>query len=118
MRDTIDLTVRHNRNPVYVTLSDGSVRNTYEVRIQNRNPEPNLFRLSARTGEHYLRLNVQGEDASAILIPADDTKKLRVFLTSPSGANLPERIPVELWVENLMTLERSPYQTHFQGPAQ
>ena len=117
LRDTIDLTVRHDRNPVYVTLSDGSVRNAYEVRIQNRNPEPNVFRLSAGTGEHYLRLNVQGEDASAILIPADDTKKLRVFLTAPSGSDLPERVPVQLWVENLMTLERSPYETHFQGPS-
>ena len=118
LRDTIDLTVRHDRNPLFVTLSDGSVRNTYEVRIQNRNPEPNMFRLSASAENAYLRLNVQGEDASAILVPADDTKKMRVFLTAPAGSDLPERVPVRLWVENLMTLERSPYDTHFQGPSE
>ena len=118
LRDTIDLTVRHDRNPVFVTLSDGSIRNGYEVRIQNRNPDPNVFRLSALRGDHYLRLGVQGEDAAAITIPADQTRKLRVFLTAPAGADLPARIPVRLWIENLVTRERSPYDTHFQGPDQ
>ncbi|MEM9043620.1 MAG: cytochrome c oxidase accessory protein CcoG [Pseudomonadota bacterium] len=117
MRDTIDLTIRHDRNPIFVTLSDGSVRNGYEVRIQNRNPDPNIFRLSAETEAGYVRMTVQGQDAAAIQIPADQTRKLRVYLTTPAGANLPERIPVTLWVENLMTRERSTYITHFQGPA-
>ena len=117
LRDTIDMTVRHDRNPVFVTLSDGSIRNGYEVRIQNRNGQPNIFRLSA-ISQPYLRLSVQGKEAAAITIPADETAKFRVFLTAPSGANLPERMPVRLWVENLMTRERSPYDTHFQGPKQ
>ncbi|MEM7238921.1 MAG: cytochrome c oxidase accessory protein CcoG [Pseudomonadota bacterium] len=116
LRDTIDLTVRHDRNPLFVTLSDGSIRNGLEVRIQNRNPDPNIFRLSAAS-DAYLRLTIQGEDAAAVTIPPDTTRKLRVFLTAPAGGNLPERIDVRLWVENLMTLERSPYDTYFQGPA-
>ena len=115
LRDTIDLTVRHNRNPIFVTLSDGSIRNTYEIGIQNRNPEQNIFRLSAKS-DPYLRLTVQGEDAAAITIPADETRKFRVFLTAPADAEMPERIPVRLWVENLATLERTAYETHFQGP--
>ena len=115
LRDTIDLTVRHDRNPIYVTLSDGSIRNAYEVRIQNRNPQPNIFRLSALS-DPYLRLSVQGEEAAAITIPADETAKFRVLLTAPVDTDLPERTPVRLWVENLMTRERSPYDTHFQGP--
>ncbi|MEL6996654.1 MAG: cytochrome c oxidase accessory protein CcoG [Pseudomonadota bacterium] len=117
LRDTIDLTVRHNRNPVFVTLSDGSIRNAYEVRIQNRNADPNIFRLSALS-DPYLRLSVQGEEAAAIQIPADETMKLRVFLTSPAGAEIFGRVPARLWVENLMTRERSYYDTHFQGPDQ
>ena len=117
LRDTIDMTVRHDRNPVFVTLSDGSIRNGYEVRILNRNGQPNIFRLSALS-QPYLRLTVQGEEAAAITIPADTTAKFRVFLTAPAGAEMAERTPVRLWVENLMTRERSPYDTHFQGPAQ
>ena len=104
-------------NPVFITLSDGSIRNAYEVRIQNRNAEPNIFRLSALS-DPYLRLSVQGEEAAAIQIPADQTMKLLVFLTSPADAEIFGRVPARLWVENLMTRERSYYDTHFQGPDQ
>lgn len=113
LRDTIDVSVRHERNPVFVTLSDGAVRNAYEVRIQNRNGVPNVFRLSA-VANQYMRLTVQGEDAAAINLSADQARKIRVFLTAPIGTS--GRIPVSLWIENLMTRERSSYQTHFQGP--
>ncbi len=115
LRDTIDMSVRHDRNPVFVTLSDGAIRNGYEVRIQNRNATANVFRLSAVTGP-YLRLTVQGEDAAAINLPADQARKLRVFLTAPAGSDVTETLPVRLWVENLTTGERSPADTHFKGP--
>ncbi|MDH3667083.1 MAG: cytochrome c oxidase accessory protein CcoG, partial [Paracoccaceae bacterium] len=107
LRDTIDITVRPDRNPVFVTLSDGSIRNAYEVRVQNRNAVPRPYRLSAETEEGgYLRLTVQGEDAAAVLISADATKKLDVFLTSPADQQMTGRLPVRLWVENLVTRER------------
>ncbi|MEM7179022.1 MAG: cytochrome c oxidase accessory protein CcoG [Pseudomonadota bacterium] len=116
LRDTIDLTVRQSRNPVFVVMSDGSIRNSYEVNIQNRNPEPNPFRLSATVPDGvHLRLTAQDTDPTAVLIPADSARKLRVFLTS-AGERLTGRIPVTLWIENLFTRERSPYTTHFQGP--
>ena len=115
LRDTIDLTVRHERNPVYVTLSDGSIRNAYEVGIKNQNPDPNVFRLSV-VGEPYLRISIPGDDPAALNVPADANRKFRVLLTAPPGETLPERTEIRLWVENLMTLERSPYDTHFQGP--
>lgn len=119
LRDTIDITVRQSRNPVFVTLSDGAIRNTYEVRIQNRNPEPNPFRLSATIeGDAHLRLTVQDADASSLLVPPDNARKLRIFLTSTAETPVTGRVPVTLWIENLFTRERSPYRTHFQGPDQ
>ncbi|MEM7744238.1 MAG: cytochrome c oxidase accessory protein CcoG [Pseudomonadota bacterium] len=119
MRDSIDLTVRPSRNPVFVTLSDGSIRNSYEIRLQNRGGEPAPFRLSVVVdGAPYLRPTVQGHDASSILVPANTQEKLRVFLTAPAGGEAPERIAVRFWIENLATRERSYYNTHFQGPEQ
>ena len=98
LRDTIDITVRHDRNPMFVTLSDGSIRNAYEVRVQNRNGAPQPYRLSAEAdGGDYLRLTVQGEDAAAVLIDADATKKLDVFLTSPADQKMTGRLPVRIW---------------------
>ena len=34
-RTRLDLTVQHDRNPLYVQLSDGSIRNNYTVKVRN-----------------------------------------------------------------------------------
>ena len=39
-----DLNVLSDRNPVYVTLSDGSIRNGYTVRLLNKAPEARRYR--------------------------------------------------------------------------
>ena len=39
MRDTLDVNVIRDRNPLYVTLSDGSIRNGYEIKILNMRGE-------------------------------------------------------------------------------
>jgi polyferredoxin len=115
MRDSIGLTVRPDRNPVFVTLSDGTIRNGYEVRVQNMQNEPHKFRLSAKS-DPELRLDIQGMDMNTLEIDADTTKKLRVFLLARPWFTMQERTPVRLWVENLDTHERAYYDTHFQGP--
>ena len=46
LRSPIDLNVTPVRNPLYVTLSDGSIRNTYEVRLRNKHGEARPFGLS------------------------------------------------------------------------
>ena len=45
-RGRLELNVLHERNPLYVTLSDGRVRNGYTVKILNMMPEPRRIRLS------------------------------------------------------------------------
>ncbi|MEM0989078.1 MAG: cytochrome c oxidase accessory protein CcoG [Pseudomonadota bacterium] len=118
MRDSIDLTVRPSRNPVFVTLSDGTIRNSYEIRVRNMNGEPHAFRLSYLTQEGFFTLTIQGEDGHIFEVPADETAKLRVFLDAATWAARGERVDIRLWVENLETRERSYYDTHFQGPPQ
>jgi len=115
MRDSIGLTVRHDRNPVFVTLSDGTIRNGYEVKVQNMETEPHRFRLSAKA-DPELRLDIQGLEMNTLEIAADTSKKLRVFLLARPWFTMTERTPVRLWVENLDTRERTYYDTHFQGP--
>ena len=57
MRDQIGLTVAHDRNPLFVTLSDGTIRNAYSLKIQNMTGEPHLFRISAKS-KPELRLDI------------------------------------------------------------
>jgi cytochrome c oxidase accessory protein FixG len=45
LRSPLDLNVLHDRNPLYVELKDGSVRNGYDVNILNMTPEPRTVEL-------------------------------------------------------------------------
>ncbi|HMB47894.1 MAG TPA: cytochrome c oxidase accessory protein CcoG, partial [Afifellaceae bacterium] len=45
-RDRLDLNILHDRNPIFVQLSDGAIRNGYTVKILNMKAEPRAFRLS------------------------------------------------------------------------
>ncbi len=41
-RTRLDLAVQHDRNPVYVRLSDGSIRNNYTLKIRNMETRPRI----------------------------------------------------------------------------
>ncbi len=45
-RQRIGINVLHDRNPQYVLLSDGSIRNGYTVKLLNMIPTPRTFRLA------------------------------------------------------------------------
>jgi cytochrome c oxidase accessory protein FixG len=115
MRDSIGLTVAHDRNPMFVTLSDGTIRNAYSLKIQNMNSAPHAFRISAKS-EHELRLDIQGTGATEVEIGADESGKLRIYLLARPWFDMQERMPVRIWVEDLVTRERAFYDTIFQGP--
>jgi polyferredoxin len=59
IRPEIDMTVAPVRNPTFVTLSDGSIRNTYDVRLLNKHGEDRPFRMSV-TGHPALRCLPRG----------------------------------------------------------
>lgn len=60
MREQLDVNVLPDRNPVFVRLSDGSIRNGYQLKILNMKAEPRRFRVSAQ-GLPGSRLWVAGQ---------------------------------------------------------
>jgi len=116
MRSSIDMTVRPERNPVYVLLSDGSVRNSYEVGIENQQGEPHRFRLGLRVENAQLDFDIQDVEGDVVEVPADATRKFTVFVTRPNRVKTPQRLAIELWATDLTTRERASYETYFQGP--
>ncbi|MFQ5624458.1 MAG: cytochrome c oxidase accessory protein CcoG [Paracoccaceae bacterium] len=116
MRTDIGLTVSPVRNPLYVTLSDGSIRNTYDVRLRNMLGESQRFRLSV-TSKAPLTINLQGTDRLSVDVPADSTLHQRVYLTAQPGSRgaVARRSDVRLWLENLDTQGRTYRDTIFNG---
>ena len=85
LRSPFDLNVTPVRNPLFVTLSDGAIRNTYELRLRNKQHEQMPFTLSVEGGPD-LSLSIEGAEARTVLVPADSTASLRVYLTAPAGS--------------------------------
>ncbi len=118
IRTDIDMTVAPVRNPTYVTLSDGTIRNVYEIRLRNKHGEARPFHLSL-VSDDILRLDVQGLNAGdrTVTVPADATHLVRVFVSArpEDAAASADRTPFRFWVEDTINNERSYEDTHFNG---
>ncbi len=84
-RETLTLNVLRDRNPLYVTLSDGNVRNGYTLKIINRAPEARTFAVTT-AGVADSKVSINGRDDATVTIPADDIESVRVFVSGPPPA--------------------------------
>jgi cytochrome c oxidase accessory protein FixG len=116
IRSDISVTVAPIRNPVYVTLSDGSIRNTYDVRLRNAMGEERPFRVTL-TGDDSLLLQLEGLDDNVVYVPANETLLQRVYVVAPAGtaAASTGRTDVRLWVEDIVDGDRVSKDTVFNG---
>ena len=116
IRTDIEMTVAPVRNPTFVTLSDGSIRNTYEVRLRNKHGDDRPFRISM-SGDLAIRVELEGTPYGAVKVPADSTWLQRVYLIAAPGSDaaLAERTDVRLWIEDTSNGERAYKDTIFNG---
>jgi cytochrome c oxidase accessory protein FixG len=119
-RSTLQVNVLADRNPPYVLLSDGGVRNGYTVKILNKLHESRDFTLSVR-GLPQARLAIVGMVADApIRVTTDDLREVRVLVTVPAAA-LPRldgaSTAFELLVRDVESGQETGRASHFQRPA-
>ena len=84
-RTLLEVNVLHDRNPVFVQLSDGSLRNGYTIKILNKLHETRSFRLSI-AGLEDAKLSIvglNGNDPTIDVVP-DNLRALRVLVTLPT----------------------------------
>ena len=75
------LSVQHDRDPLAIRLSDGSVRNAYTVKILNKSSTAHSYRLSVSGIE--ARMTIVGNESQApILVEPDGSESVRVTLTA------------------------------------
>ncbi|MDJ0822720.1 MAG: cytochrome c oxidase accessory protein CcoG [Paracoccaceae bacterium] len=118
IRSDIEMTVAPVRNPTFVTLSDGSIRNTYDVRLLNKHGEDRPFRVSL-TGHPTLRVQLEGTPYETVDVPANETFLQRVYVIAPpqSDPAAAERTDFRFWVEDLTNGDRAYNDTVFNGRA-
>ncbi|WBU65193.1 cytochrome c oxidase accessory protein CcoG [Paracoccus aerodenitrificans] len=89
-RAPFDLNVTPVRNPIFVTLADGSIRNTYEMRLRNMQGRDIPFTVSVSDAQGAalpdLDLRIEGAEGDTVPVPADTTATIRVYLTAAPGS--------------------------------
>ncbi|WP_323770458.1 cytochrome c oxidase accessory protein CcoG [Antarctobacter sp.] len=118
IRPEIEMTVAPVRNPTFVTLSDGSIRNTYDVRLLNKHGEDRPFRITL-TGDPTLRVQLEGTPYETVDVPANATYLQKVYVIAPAASDpaQAERTEFRLWVEDLTNGDRAHNDTVFNGKA-
>jgi cytochrome c oxidase accessory protein FixG len=119
-RAAVDINVLHDRNPLFVTLSDGSVRNGYTVKILNKSREPRAYELSI-AGLEGATLAVVGQDqagASRAELAArpDAVTTYRVHVSAPRDVVDGEAEDLTMILRDLTSGEAARHQTVFRGP--
>jgi cytochrome c oxidase accessory protein FixG len=97
-RHSDGVSVLHDRNPLYVRLSDGSLRNAYTLRVINKSLEPKTYVLSM-TGLPDADIDVIGSSSFAgsnplVQVGPDQTREVRVLVTVRDPITANASIPI------------------------
>ena len=118
IRADLEMTVSPVRNPTFVVLSDGTVRNIYDVRLLNKLGDDRAFTLSL-VSDQPLDITLEGADLDIVTVPANETMLQRVYVSAAPGtpAASADRTDLRFWVEDAITGERAFTDTVFNGRA-
>ena len=116
LRTDIDISISPIRNPTFVVLSDGTIRNAYDIRLRNMSHEARPFFLSV-ADDPSIRLSIQGVQGQMVMVPADEQLSQRVYLTAPPGTEPARAVatPVRLWASVPGETSRIYGETVFNG---
>jgi cytochrome c oxidase accessory protein FixG len=116
LRSPIDVSVTPVRNPTFVTLSDGSIRNAYDLRLRNMQGTDAEFTINV-TSAARLETALEGVEGLTVTVPANETMQQRVYLTAAAGseAAAADRTEVRLWIAEEGTTNRVHHDTIFNG---
>jgi cytochrome c oxidase accessory protein FixG len=116
-RSYLDISVRHDRNPLFVTLSDGSIRNAHTVHLLNKRHDTTTVELEVE-GLPQAEVHMVGQDTvvpGMPLIPVgpDQGREVRVLVTIPPAVKVGHSTPLTFRATNVATGETAVAKDHF-----
>ena len=93
-RSPLDITVLHDRNPLFVQLSSGEIRNGYVLKILNKTPKHRNYELSV-DGIEGAEIDVKAAgdvDTQNLYVPADSVGTYHVFVRAEVEPAAPQDI--------------------------
>ncbi len=119
-RATTEINVLHERSPLYVTMSDGSIRNAYTYKILNMIREDREYTLSLE-GMKDATLTVIGiaeEPVSSVdlVVKPDNVGTFRVYVSAPKSSLEGKRTDITFVVKEKKTGQVLRNDSLFAGP--
>jgi cytochrome c oxidase accessory protein FixG len=118
LRPSVGLDVIPDRNPLFITLSDGSIRNGYTVRVMNKAYTAKAYRLGTDVPGGLLMLAGDAAAAPTVTVaaPPDGVGSYHVYLRLPRGAVSGEVEDIGLVLTDPDTGASRRFTTLFRGP--
>jgi cytochrome c oxidase accessory protein FixG len=118
-RRDVGISVIHDRNPVFVRLSDGSIRNGFTVRLLNKELETRAFAIGV-DGLPGAEIEVVGETSRSegrpvVEVGPDQTREVRMLVTFHEPTLKGAR-PLTVRITDLASGHNAEAQDHFRGP--
>ena len=119
-RQTESINVIHDRNPVFVKLADGELRNGFTVRIINKLLQERQFILTVE-GLSDIELRVIGKNENngrtvVVTVGPDQTQELRVLVSTYQALPPEASIPLTFHITDRANGRRASTVDHFRGP--
>lgn len=105
-RATMDVTAQRDRNPNYVRLSSGDIRNGYTIKAVNKLHEARDYWLEIQSVEP-VTTSVLGQDDMVLSVGPDSTRDFRIFVTLSRGEIDSASEPLVFRIEDPSTGEES-----------
>ena len=121
-RTLLDVSIRPDRNPLYVTLSDGRIQNGYTINIVNKRREEGRFRIDALNMDGKAEvIGIGGTSDSErnepiLTVEPDETRQIRIIVRLPRDVITDDSIPLTFEVRDMNTDDFVDLKTKFQGP--
>jgi cytochrome c oxidase accessory protein FixG len=119
-RSSIDLSVLHDRAPLFVRLPNGDLRNGYTVKVVNKTQQAALFEL--RTEGLKAALLAEPDeglgpaDKLGLMVKADSIGTFRVTVAGEPDRLTDGSQPIEFVLRNTESAEQTVYRSQFMGP--
>ncbi|MCJ7599784.1 MAG: cytochrome c oxidase accessory protein CcoG, partial [Methyloceanibacter sp.] len=83
MRPHLEVSILRDRNPLYVKLSDGGIRNGYTIKVLNKLYEPHVFHLDVEglPGAALTIVGHEKESEPTVTVAPDELQSLRAYVT-------------------------------------
>lgn len=120
-KSVLDVNILRDRNPLYVQLADGGLRNGYTVKLLNKAYDTHNYALSLEglAGAQLSIVGAEGEGAGRIAVAPDNLRAIKAYVTLPrqEASHLPAaQNAITVIVTDLADGGVTRHPTTFRGP--